>query len=267
VERRIKANQTRTIRTSSKFRKGKRRTVKKIFFMLLVIIALTSLPLSGCSDNTQTTTPTATTSAPSATTTAPTTKTTAPTATTTAPDAAKYGGVYIQALTVAPARPIGYLSEGANDSGTAASPAVESLVTVDTKGVVHPKLAVSWKVADDKKGLIIELRKGVKFHDGSVFNAEVAKWNLDLMIKAKVGSSTDWTSVDVIDEYTIRINVPEYKNTLLTGLAGRVTQMTSKEFVDKNGIEAARWKPIGTGPFIFSSYERDAKLTYKRNPS
>jgi ABC-type transport system substrate-binding protein len=53
----------------------------------------------------------------------------------------------------------------------------------------------------------------------------------------------------------------------LTGLAGGTTQMASKAFFDKNGIEAARWTPVGTGPFIFVSYERDAKITYKRNPN
>jgi peptide/nickel transport system substrate-binding protein len=43
--------------------------------------------------------------------------------------------------------------------------------------------------------------------------------------------------------------------------------MASKAYVDKNGIEAARWHPVGTGPFLFDSYERDAKITYKRNPN
>ena len=238
--------------------------MKKIVFMLLVIIALTSVPLIGCSDNPQTTTLTATTSAPSATTTAPITKTTAPTATTTALDPAKYGGVYIMAISVGLARPIGYPSEANGDSYTCASPSNENLISVDLKGNIIPKLAVSWEVAPNGS-MILGLRKGVKFHDGSDFNAKVAKWNLDLQIEAK--KTTNWTSVDIIDDYTIRINVVEYKNTLLTGLASGITQMVSKEYVEKNGVEAARWHPVGTGPFIFSSYDRDSKLTYKRNPN
>jgi len=180
-------------------------------------------------------------------------------------DAAKYGGVYRQALTVAPARPIGYLSEGAPDSYTNAAPAVEGFFTVDRTGKIIPKLAVSWEVAKDGKSINIGLRKGVKFHDGSDFNATVAKWNMDLNIAAK--KTTDWTSVDIIDDYTVRINFPVYKNTTLTNMATGITQMTSKDYVDKNGIEAARWHPVGTGPFIFDSYERDAKLKYKKNPN
>jgi peptide/nickel transport system substrate-binding protein len=243
--------------------------MKKLLFTLLVIILLTSLTLVACGEETTpaTTAPAATTTAPAATTKpapAPATTATAPAATTPAADAAKYGGVYKYVLTVAPARPIGYLSEGAPDSGTAAAPATEGLISVDRKGNIIPKLAVSWDVAADGKSIIVGLRKGVKFHDGSDFNAEVAKWNLDLMIEAK--KTPDRKSVDIIDDYTIRINIDDYKNTILTGLATN-TQMASKAFVDKNGVEAARWHPVGTGPFIFDSYERDAKLTYKKNPN
>jgi ABC-type transport system substrate-binding protein len=166
---------------------------------------------------------------------------------------------------VGPARPFGYLAEGAPDSATAARPAVESLITLDKTGKIRPALAVSWDIAPDNKSMIIGLRKGVKFHDGSEWNATVAKWNMDLAIAAK--KTTDWTSIDVIDNYTIRVNIPAYTNTLLTNLARDVTMMTSKEYVDKNGIEAARWHPVGTGPFIFNSFERDTKITYKRNPN
>ncbi len=244
--------------------------MKKILLILLGTISLFTLTLVACGEKatpTTTTAPAATTTAPAATTkpaTAPAT-TTAPAATTPAAEAAKYGGILRQALTVTPARPIGYLSEGAPDSGTVAAPSLESLVSVDKKGSIVPMLAVSWEIAADAKSMIMRLRKGVKFHDGSDFNAQVAKWNMDLMIAAKV--TLDWTSIDVVDDYTIRVNFPAYKNTILTNMAIRVTQMASKAFVDKNGIEAARWHPVGTGPFIFVSYERDAKLTFKRNPN
>ena len=242
--------------------------MKKMLFILLAVVVLLSLAVVACKEEATPTTkaPAATTTAPAATTKAPSpTTTTAPAPTTASPDAAKYGGVYKQALTVAPARPIGYLSEGAPDSGTAAAPAIEGLISVDRAGKILPKLAVSWEVAKDGKSMIIGLRKGVKFHDGSDFNAAVAKWNMDLQIAAK--KTQDWTSIDVVDDYTIRINVKAYKNTMLTNLAGGISQMASKAFFDKNGIEVARWTPVGTGPFIFVSYERDAKLTYKKNPN
>jgi len=110
------------------------------------------------------------------------------------------------------------------------------------------------------------LRKGVKFHDGSDFNADVAKWNLDIAIAGKAMGTTNWKSVDKVDDSTIRINIAGYQNTALTGLAGS-TPMVSKAYFDKNGIDASRWTPIGTGAFLFVDYLRDAKLTYKRNPN
>jgi ABC-type transport system substrate-binding protein len=237
---------------------------KKTLFVLITLISLTSLLLAACGEKTAT----PTTSAPATTAPATTTKPPSPTTsapTTAAADAAKYGGVYIVSLTVGPARPIGYPSEASGDSYTVASPSNETFISVDMAGNIIPKLAVSWNISPDGKAMIIGLRKGIKFHDGSDFNATVAKWNLDLQIAAK--KTTDWTKIDIIDDYTIRINVTSYKNTMLTNLATGITQMVSKEYVDKNGAEAAKWHPVGTGPFLFASYERDSKLTYKRNPN
>ena len=128
-------------------------------------------------------------------------------------------------------------------------------------------LATSWTVADDGSSVTFNLRKGVKFHDGSDFNADVCKWNLDLQIAAKTANAASWKSIDKVDDYTIRINLTSYMNVTVSSLMSVVTQQVSKAYVDKNGIEAARWNPVGTGPFILESYERDAKLTYKRNPN
>ena len=244
--------------------------MKKTLIILLGFILLFSVVLSACKSETPATTTTAPTTtaattkpATTAPTTAPTTKPTTPTA----PTGEKYGGVYKTALTVAPARPIGYTAEAAPDSYTAADPAVERLIRVKMDGSVEGLLATSWKVAADGKSVTIGLRKGVKFHDGSDFNADVCKWNLELQITSKQSGASAWKSVDKIDDYTVRINLERYQNTVLTGLASGVTQQLSKANIEKNGIDAARWNPVGTGPFLFVSYERDSKLTYKRNPN
>ena len=66
---------------------------------------------------------------------------------------------------------------------------MESLLRQDNKGNIIPWLAESYKIADDLKSITFNLRKGVKFHDGSDFNAEAAKWNLDNYIQAKMESA------------------------------------------------------------------------------
>jgi peptide/nickel transport system substrate-binding protein len=242
--------------------------MKKTLFVLLGFVLLFSLLLGACGKTTPaTTTAAATTTAPAATTKAPSATTTAPAATTTAPTGDQYGGTWREALTVGPARPIGYPSEAGNDSFTDSSPSNETLLGVKLDSSVYAVLATSWKIADDGTSITLGLRKGVKFHDGSDFNADVCKWNLDLQIAAKTAGAASWKSIDKIDDYTIRINLNSYQNTALTNLSAGVTQQVSKAYVDKNGIEAARWNPVGTGPFIFVSFERDAKITYKRNPN
>ncbi len=244
--------------------------MKKTFMLLFGFILVLSLLLGACGGE-KTTAPTTapTTATTKPTTTAPTTApTTKPTTTTTAaPTGEKYGGVFKYPLTVAPARPIGYAAEAAPDSITCASPAVQGLIRIWADGTIEGVLATAWKVGEDKKSITLNLRKGVKFHDGSDFNADVCKWNLDNLITSKQAGASNWKSIDKIDDYTIRINLGTYQNTDLTNLGLGSTPQYSKAFLDKNGIDAARWNPVGTGPFIFDSYERDSNLSYKRNPN
>ena len=87
---------------------------------------------------------------------------------------------------------------------------LETLLRADEHGNVNPWLAESYKVADDRKSITFILRKGVKFHDGSDLNAEVVKWNLDNMIKAKL--KRNWASVDMIDDYTVRVNFKRWQS-------------------------------------------------------
>ena len=62
---------------------------------------------------------------------------------------------------------------------TAASALFDTLTYLDDKGVAQPKLALSWTHSDDFKTWTFKLRPGVKFHDGTPFNAEAFKANFD----------------------------------------------------------------------------------------
>jgi ABC-type transport system substrate-binding protein len=244
--------------------------MKKTLFVLLGLILVISMLLVACKSTSTTTTTTkpatTTTTTTKPTTTAPTS--TAPTTTTaTAPTGDKYGGTWTEALTVAPSRPIGYPAEAAPDSFTDASPALESLVRVQLDGTIIPGLATTWTPSADGLSVTLALRKGVKFHDGSDFNADICKWNLDAVLTAKQSGTTTWKSIDKIDDYTIRFNFTQASNTNLIGLASGATQQVSKSYIDKNGLDAARWHPVGTGAFIFKSYDTGSKITYTRNPN
>ena len=140
---------------------------------------------------------------------------------------------------------------------------LETFMECDVNGNFTPMLATKWDVAPDLKSVTLTLRKGVKFHDGSDFNAAVAKWNLDQMINAKVSVNyTNISSVDVIDDSTIRLNLTRYQNSLLNTLAA--CYIVSKAAFDAKGKDGTRWNPVGTGPFKFVSYQQDTVAKYTK---
>jgi peptide/nickel transport system substrate-binding protein len=135
---------------------------------------------------------------------------------------------------------------------------------------VTPLLAESY-TQPDPKTILFKLRQGVKFHDGSEWNADVAKWNL-LRMKdhPKSGSKDNVRSldtVDVVDKYTIKFNMKGPSAAalpLLTTSANGRPMMMSKEAYDKNGEEAMARKLIGTGPFELPEWSTGDKQVYKK---
>jgi len=164
------------------------------------------------------------------------------------------------------------LAEGAQPLGTPwkvrgidsklQKPVLESFIREDVTGSYHPWLATEWKIDQEKNTITLFLRKGVKFHDGTDFNAEAAKWAVDKAIEAK--QVKGFLSVDVVDDYTIRVNVTKYQNNYLNLLASSMCNPSSPTAFQKNGEEWAKWHPVGTGPFKFVSFERGNKLTFTR---
>jgi peptide/nickel transport system substrate-binding protein len=175
----------------------------------------------------------------------------------------KRGGTFRYIDPRSPATTLGWWAEPGPPAGLYACMMMEGLISVDFAGTSTPLLATSWTLAPDLKSVTFNLRKGVKFHDGSDFNAQVAKWNIDQYIIAKISAAKDISSVDVIDDYTIKMTLKQYTNTLVSNtLAG--IYMVSKAAFDKGGKEGLRWNPVGTGPFKFVSYEPDVVLKVVR---
>ncbi len=175
----------------------------------------------------------------------------------------QYGGV-LHIVDTPPGSPFGVPWEIIGVSICSAIPALEPLVRMDRKGNIYPCLAESWTVARDKKSITLKIRKGVKFHDGTELNAEAVRFNLQAEMDAKIGGAISWASVEAPDSNTIRINLKEYDNRVFVSLASTMGTIISPAALQKNGIEWARWHPVGTGPFEFVSYERDVAVKYKK---
>ena len=117
-------------------------------------------------------------------------------------------------------------------------PLYEALVRTDENEKLFPWLAESWTVAPDGKSITFNLRKGIKFHDGTDFNAEAVKYNLQQMLAANV-TGTDVlkkiTSYDIIDATTIRLNLTAYDYTLLLRLGQSVIGLMASPAAMQNG--------------------------------
>jgi peptide/nickel transport system substrate-binding protein len=175
----------------------------------------------------------------------------------------QYGGVQKIIDVSEGAQPLGSPWDVRGIDSKLIHPVIESLLREDINGGYHPWLATGWKIDQAKNTITVSIRKSVKFHDGTDFNAKVAKWCLDRAIEAK--QVKGFLSVDVVDDYTIRINCDKYQNNFLNLLASTYGgAMVSQAAYEKKGKEWAMWNPVGTGPFKFVSYERGSRLKFTK---
>jgi ABC-type transport system substrate-binding protein len=144
-----------------------------------------------------------------------------------------------------------------------AGPALETLGQFDDKAVMQPFLAESWESDPDNLRITIKLRPNVKFHDGTDFDAAAAKWNIDLFIEAKRSELSGLASVEVVDPLTLQLNLSEWNSSLLDALCTFVYMISPTAF-EQNGKDWAVRNPVGTGPFVFESWDKDVGAKFTR---
>ena len=146
----------------------------------------------------------------------------------------------------------------------------DKLVDIDENLKIVPRLATEWSFSQDGKTVTMKLRRGVTFHDGEKFDAAAAKYNLERALnlpqsrrKSEIAAIG---SVDVVDEYTIRVNLKEPSSPLLSQLTDRAGMMVSPKAAEAMGADLAK-NPVCSGPFKFVERVQNDRIVLERFPN
>lgn len=131
---------------------------------------------------------------------------------------------------------------------------------------IVPLLAESTEISADNLTHTIKLHSGVTFHDGTPFNAEVAKWNFDRKINEKLplADSIPFESITVVDENTLAIKLTRPFPPLYGYLSTNTFSMYSPDFVEEVGADGLKSQTNGTGPFVMTEYVPNERLILEK---
>ncbi len=133
-------------------------------------------------------------------------------------------------------------------------------------GKIEPALATSWDISEDGKTYTFHLRKGVKFSDGTDFNADAVIFNMKRWLnndRHATLSATYVDSMEAVDDHTVKIVYKDVAYPILTEL----TYPRPVRFLSPSTIKDGNFtKPVGTGPWMLESYTKDSEFTLVPNP-
>jgi peptide/nickel transport system substrate-binding protein len=151
---------------------------------------------------------------------------------------------------------------------------LETLVTfAEGKTTIEPLLATKWVESDEGLTYTFTLREGVKFHDGTDFNADAVVYNFERWMNAgdqdkfyMYGSifGEGLESVEAVDEHTVKFTLKNLQPTFLKSIALTPFSISSPAAIEKHGDEYSN-NPVGTGPFSFEEWRRNDRVVLNKN--
>lgn len=145
----------------------------------------------------------------------------------------------------------------------------EGLFIYDKNMKVVPQLAESYEMSPDGLVYTVKLKSGVKFHDGTMFDAEAVKKNVERVLNpdnhlSRRNYYTVIDKVEVVDPLTVRFVLKHPMGTFLNRLATGTVVMVCPKSIDE-GVDLA-FKPCGTGPYVMKDYNPSERLHVVKNP-
>ncbi len=156
----------------------------------------------------------------------------------------------------------------------------DTLVKYDKKGNrIIPYLAESWKTSEDGLIWVFKLRKNIKFHDGTDFNAHAVQFNFERWMNADnpyhTGDFSYWSynfggfpgivkSVTAVSAYSVEIVLTEPYAPFLSTLTMPAFGIASPDAIMKYN-ESFKQHPVGTGPFKFKSWKSGKEIILTKN--
>ncbi len=155
----------------------------------------------------------------------------------------------------------------------------ERLINIgDPSGELEPGLAESWDASPDGLTYTFKLRQGVKFHDGTEFNADAVRFTWQRIMALEGAAAQYWQPVKdvvVVDPYTVQIVLSQVSPSFLATLAGQrgIYMGPSPAAVKANETTPGDWAKdyfrdheSGTGPYTLTSWTHDQELVYEKFP-
>ncbi len=143
-------------------------------------------------------------------------------------------------------------------------------ILVDGVNTQFPGLAESWESNADATEWTFNLRRGVKFHDGTPFNAPAVKFNFDRLqdpnLDAQLarGNLGPYERTEVIDEYTIKVVFSAPNALFIDALSTRGLFIASPTAYQAGTMAT---NPVGTGAYMFEEFRDRQHVTVVKNPN
>tara|TARA_R110002049_G_scaffold10127_2_gene50224 strand:- start:14125 stop:15660 length:1536 start_codon:yes stop_codon:yes gene_type:complete len=145
----------------------------------------------------------------------------------------------------------------------------QRLIGFDEHLNIVPELAESWEANEAATEFTFKLRKGVRFHDGTDFDANAVKVNIERMADQSLNLKRNSLMknvdrVEVIDSETVKIILKEPFGAMIATIAHPSVVMHSPAALEKWGKEVSK-NPVGTGPFKYSEWVPGERITMVKN--